>query len=75
MYCFKKIVELDPKFSQVYYRLGKIHLGSNDEKALQYFLQYLNLNPEDYTIMCRIGEIYYRLNKKEEAFANFTKCI
>lgn len=75
MYCFTRIVELDPKFSQVYNRLGKIYLGSNDEKALQYFIQYINLNPEDYTAICKISEIYYRLNKKEEAIVNFTKYI
>ena len=36
--CFKKIIELDPKFSEAYLRLGRIYSSSNKEKSLEYYL-------------------------------------
>ena len=73
--CFTKIIEIDPKYSKAYTKLGGIYVGSNNEKALGYFLEYLKLNPQDYNVIVSIAEIYNTLNKKEEAVANFTKCI
>jgi hypothetical protein len=29
-----------------------------------YYLEYLNLNPQDYSMIVNIGWIYYRMNKK-----------
>ena len=53
--CFRRILEIDPKYSQAYKRLGRHCLRTEKEKALGYFLQYLKSNPEDYGVIARVG--------------------
>ena len=55
MECFRRILEIDPKYSQVYKRLGRHCLSTEKEKALGYFLQYLKSNPQDYGVIARVG--------------------
>lgn len=62
--CLRKIIEIDPNFTEAYKRLARYCCEAEKEKALEYYLEYLKKNPEDYGVIASIGELYHALNRK-----------
>lgn len=53
-------------------RLAQLYLSKNDfEKALDAFLEYEQVEPDDYTVKVKIGLIYFELKKYDDAIARF----
>ncbi|MCP2597053.1 tetratricopeptide repeat protein, partial [Candidatus Aminicenantes bacterium AC-335-G13] len=67
----EKAISLNPNLVDAYYNLGVAYEElREDSKALTAYLKFLELNPEpstDLYIYTRIGKIYYKMNKPENA--------
>jgi tetratricopeptide (TPR) repeat protein len=53
-------------------RLAQLYLSKNEfDKALDAFLEYEQVEPDDYTVKVKIGLIYFELKKYDEAIGRF----
>jgi tetratricopeptide (TPR) repeat protein len=53
-------------------RLAQLYLAKNEfEKALTEFLEYEEVEPDDYTVKVKIGLIYFELKRYTDAIARF----
>lgn len=77
IYCLNKVIEMKPKYSESYARLGEIY-GQNLnqlDKAFGYLMKAVELDPKNESALENIG-IIYGINKKfKESIEYFNKAI
>jgi len=57
-------------------RLAQLYLSKNEfEKALEEFIEYEKLEPDDYSVAVKIGLIYFELKKFPDAVTRFQQIL
>jgi tetratricopeptide (TPR) repeat protein len=66
--------EADPKDSFILFALAKEHESiSDDEKALNYYLQLVQNDPDYVGTYYHLGKLYERIGQPTQAFATYCK--
>jgi len=61
--CFKKVVEIDPKYEKVYLHMGYCYDGNyNSDKAIKYYRKAITADPKDYEAFYNLGNQYLDLS-------------
>jgi len=73
---FNKILNINPEFikalearAAIYLQKGELELAENDLKVA------IELEPENYRLYFRLGQVYYRKKDLDQALELFTKAI
>ena len=73
---FKKIIKIDPKYSQAHYNIGTIFFNlSKFREAVDYFNSAIVINKEFFEAYFNLAECYRNLDIVDEAIINFKKCL
>lgn len=73
---YEEILKIDPKQTQVLYRMGMIHYNLGEyPKALVYFEKVINLYPADYDTLLMYAWTQLQLGKKNVAKVLFEKVL
>ncbi|MFH1075078.1 MAG: tetratricopeptide repeat protein, partial [Candidatus Firestonebacteria bacterium] len=69
VYCFKQVIEINPKYADAYNYAGYIYADRNEklDEAMSLIMKALKLEPENGAYIDSLGWIYYRLGKFDEA--------
>jgi tetratricopeptide (TPR) repeat protein len=73
---YKKILDQDPKVSDVHYRLGRIYLSQSPpdaENAKSEFAEELKINPDNASAEFMLGEIARQDGQWDEAIQHFSR--
>lgn len=73
---YKKILDQDPKVSDIHYRLGRIYLSQSPpdaENAKSEFVEELKINPENASAEFMLGEIARQAGQWDEAIQHFSR--
>ncbi len=75
IYCYQKVIELDPNFAGAYHNIGKIlqQQGRIDE-AIQYYHKAINLNP-NFASFFNLAELLYYKRMLYEALEYYFKAL
>ena len=70
-----RLAELDPNNPSILFVLGTIygddtHAIYNPDKAIEYYTQIININPEHYDAVYNLGALYITMSNKLKAEAN-----
>ncbi len=71
---YKKVIELDPSNEEYYNRIGDVYQYNihDNEKAMEYYNKYLELNPNIAYLWDNKGELEIEMGKYDEALKSFT---
>jgi len=73
---FKKIIKIDPKYSQAHYNIGTIFFNlSKFREAVDYFNSAIVINKEFFEAYFNLAECYRNLDIVDEAIINFKRCL
>ena len=73
---YKKILDQDPKASDIHYRLGRIYLSQSPpdtENAKSEFAEELKINPDNASAEFMLGEIARQAGQWDEAIQHFSR--
>lgn len=73
----QKLAELRPlRAKEYYYRIAELSLRTfDDEQAVRYAQLALEKNPEDAAAHARLGEVYAKMQREEEAVKEYRQAI
>jgi arylsulfatase A-like enzyme len=73
---YKKALEIDPDFANVYYNLGNIFLKRGElNEAIKHYTKALDLAPDLPEAHLNLGNTLFKRGKLEEAIAHYNKAI
>lgn len=73
---YRKLLVLEPKFSQAYLYLGDCYYGMHQyESALEYFKKAIELDPENPQTLAFLGDTYLHLQDPQSAHELFKKAV
>jgi serine/threonine protein kinase/Tfp pilus assembly protein PilF len=73
---FNIALELDPNYGSAFNGLAFAYSRAEDyEKAIEYYMKYAVISPEDANPFDSMGELYTKLGRLDEAIAQFRKAL
>jgi predicted O-linked N-acetylglucosamine transferase (SPINDLY family) len=73
---FKKIIKIDPKYSEAHYNIGTIFFNLlKFKEAADYFNSAILINKDYFEAYFNLAECYRNLDILDDAILNFKKCL